>query len=372
MLYANSTIELHASALAHNISAYKKLIGSAELGMVIKGNAYGHGIDEILLLTKDNPDIAWYFTASLSEALYVRSRGIDKPILVMGIIDEDPLLAFEHRIRIIFHQEEQFADLERALQQNLQPILHLKVDTGLGRYGFAPEQCAAVVQRLQTLAHVKLEGIFTHFAKAETPDQAYTDAQMHVFSSLLHEVKPIMPIPYIHSHATSATIFRGAEGTNLFRVGAGLYGLWPSHDVKIHAEQQGITLSQILTWKTRIMHVKNVSAGTPIGYGCSFIAPRPMRLGLLPVGYADGYQRRCSNVAKVLVADRLVPVVGRIGMNSFTVDISDLPDATVGTEVTLTGPHPGITALDIACDINSFNPREITVPILCANRKIVR
>lgn len=365
-----SYIELSASALAHNIATYKQLIGSADLGMVVKGNAYGHGLDEILMLTKDNPDIAWYFTASLSEALYIRSKGITKPILVMSIIDADPLEAFEQNISLIFHQREQFADLERAAQYNLKPKVHLKVDTGLGRFGFLPHECADIVKQLKIMPHVTLEGIFTHFAKTEMPDQTYTDLQMQKFSTLTNELSEIIPIPYIHSHATSATLFRGNEGTNLCRVGAGIYGLWPSYELQTSAAERGITLQQILTRKTRIMHTKNVSAGTPIGYGCSFIAPHAMRLGFLPVGYADGYHRRLSNCGKVLIGNFLAPVIGRVGMNCITVDITNIPDAHIGSEVILTGPQAGVTALDLAHAIGGFNPREITVPIICEKRII--
>ena len=367
----NPRIELSASALAHNIATYKQIIGDADLGIVVKGNAYGHGLDEMLMLTKDNPHITWHFTATLSEALYIRSRGITKPILVMSIIDQDPLLAFEHNIRLIFHQREQLADFERAHKHGLTPIIHLKVDTGLSRFGFLPHECVEIVQHLATMPHVTLEGIFTHFAQAETSDQTFTNSQMQKFSTLTKSLTGIRPIPYKHSHATSATLFRSIDDTNICRVGAGLYGLWPSHELQTYAAERGITLQQILTWKTGIMHTKNVPAGTPIGYGCSYIAPRAMRLGFLPIGYADGYHRRLSNVGKVLVGNNLAPVVGRVGMNSITIDISDIPHAQTGTEVTLTGPHPGVTALDLAHAIGGFNPREITVPIICGTRIIV-
>lgn len=368
---SNSRIELSTSALTHNIATYKKLIGDAALGIVVKGNAYGHGFDEILALTKQNPTISWYFTASLSEALYIRLQGITKPILVMSIIDADPLEAFEQDISLIFHQPEQLKYLELAAQYALKPKVHLKVDTGLGRFGFLSNECADIVSQLKTMPHVTLEGIFTHFAKAEVIDQHYTDAQMQKFSTITNELTKITPIPYTHSHATSATLFRGAEDTNLCRVGAGLYGLWPSHELQNFAAERGITLKQILTWKTRIMHTKNVPTGTPIGYGCSYRAPQNMRLGFLPIGYADGYHRRLSNCGKVLIGSHLAPIVGRIGMNSVTIDITNIPNAQNGTEAILTGPHPGITALDLAHAIGGFNPREITVPIICGTRIIV-
>lgn len=368
---ANSHIELSASAFAHNIATYKQLIGAADLGIVVKGNAYGHGLDEILTLTKNNPDISWYFTATLSEALYIRSLGIIKPILVMSIIDQDPLLAFEQNIRLIFHQREQFADLDRAHRHGLRPIVHLKVDTGLSRFGFLPHECADIVHQLQRMPHVIPEGIFTHFAQAELPDQSYTNLQMQKFSTMTHELNQTISIPYHHSHATSATLFRGPESTNLFRIGAGLYGLWPSYNLQTWGAEHNIALTQILTWKTRIVHTRTVAAGTPIGYGCTHIAQQTMRVAQLPVGYADGYPRRLSNIGTVLIENQYAPVVGRVGMNSITIDISRIPHARLGSEVILTGPHPGITALDLACSMKGFNPREITTPIVCGAREIV-
>lgn len=367
----NSHIEISTSAFTHNVATYKKLIGSAALGIVVKGNAYGHGLDEIIALANKNPNISWYFTASLSEALYLRAQGIAKPILVMSIIDEDPLLAFQQNISLILHQQEQLTYLERAAQYTLKPKVHLKVDTGLSRFGFLPHECANIVKQLASMPHVTLEGIFTHFAQAETHDQTYTDGQMQKFSTLTHELNQITPIPHLHSHATSATLFRGKENTNLCRVGAGIYGLWPSYTLQTLATERGITLQQVLTWKTHIIHTRTVVAGTPIGYGCSFIAPRSMRLGFLPIGYADGYHRQLSNVGKVLINNCLAPVVGKVGMNSITVDISNVPHAHIGAEVILTGPRLGITALDLAHATGGLNPREITVPIICGTRIIV-
>jgi alanine racemase len=367
----HSWLEISAAAFTKNITTYKRLIGPAHLGIVIKGNAYGHGIDEIVTLAKGNKNIAWYLTFSLSEALYLRSLDVRKPILVMGIIDQDPLLAFKENIRLIFHQHEQFADFERAKQHNLKPIIHLKVDTGLGRYGFYPQECLEVIDRLRMMPHITLEGIFTHFARAELLDQSYTELQTKRFSTVLQELQLLASIPYSHSHATSAILFRGIEQHNLCRIGAGLYGLWPSREIQSWGIKNNIMLTQVLTWKTRILHIKTVAAGTPIGYGCSFIAPRTMRLGILPIGYADGYPRNLSNTGNVFINNRLAPVIGRIGMNSTTIDISNIPDAQVRSETILTGPQQGITALDVAYAAGSFNPRDITVGIKPQQRIIV-
>jgi alanine racemase len=374
MLFKNNPnfdVEISSSAFNHNVAEYKKIIAERKLGIVIKGNAYGHGFDLILELSRNNPAIEWYFTATLSEALYIRSLGIEKPILVMSIIDRDPLLAFKQNIRLLFHQREQFADLERAYMHGLQPIIHLKVDTGLSRFGFLPAECFDIVERIRSMPHVTLEGIFTHFAQAELVDQTYTNRQTEEFNALHKDLAHLVHIPLVHSHATSATLMRGPENTNLFRVGAGIYGLWPSRELQAHAQQAGISLKQILTWKTRVMHIRTVAAGTPIGYGCSYIAARPMQLAFLPVGYADGYHRNLSNTGTVMINNQRAPVVGKVGMNCITVDISHVKDARIGSEVMLTGPFEGITALDLAYAAKSFNPREITTSLRGENHSLI-
>lgn len=362
MYHKNSWLEINATALAHNISEYKRVIGNAHLGLVVKGNAYGHGLREIIKLTKDNEHIDWYCTANLSEALQIRSYGCQKPTLVMYALDNDPTLAMQQNIDMVIYDSIQLTHLiHHATSHNLIANIHLKIDTGLSRFGFLPDEALNIIEKLQHEPHIKLNGIITHFADAEIPDQSYTDWQMTQFNDLIQKLdRQELHIPYLHAFASSPAITRNLEATNLVRVGAGIYGLWPSALVKDKAQHKhNITLQQVLTWKTNIISTRIIEPDKPVGYGRTFRTSKPTRIGLLPLGYADGYHRRLSNVGKVLVAGSYAPIIGRTAMNVLTIDISHIPQAQVNSEVILMGNHRNITAFELAQQIESFNPREV-------------
>ncbi|MEX0849420.1 MAG: alanine racemase [Candidatus Dependentiae bacterium] len=359
----NSWLEIDANSLEHNITEYKRIIGNAHLAFVVKGNAYGHGIDQIIELTKNHPLIDWYCTASLSEALHIRTLGSKKNILVMCSIDQDPYLAIAQQIDLVVYDTHSLELIIKAAQKHKAIArIHLKVDTGLSRFGFLPNEILPIIQMFQHNSHIALNGIFTHFANAENIDQQYTDIQVAHFANLIKQLKKNqIEIPYIHSHATSATIKQSNGYTNFMRIGAGMYGLWPSEVVKDDAyKKYQLTLKQILTWKTHICSTRTIEKDKLVGYGLTYKTARKTRLAFLPIGYADGYHRRLSNVGNVLIENRYAPVIGRTAMNVITVDITDIPSAKIGTEVILMGNHQGITAYDLAKQMESFNPREIT------------
>ncbi len=355
-------LELNTSALNYNIRQYKKIIGNRKLAFVVKGNAYGHGIDHIIQLTQHNDIIDWYCTFSLSEALHLRRLGVTKPILVLGLIDQDPALACTQQIDLMIQDMHQLTLVsEASKQQEHKARIHLNIDTGLG-IGFAPDEALALIKELQSTAHIELRGISTHCAAAEQEDQSYTERQLEQFNKLLLSLqKEHIGIAYRHAHATAAALRQSGATTNLVRIGAGLYGLWPSELVKGEAQNShAITLKQIATWKTYIFSIKTLSKGSSIGYGYTYTAQQQMRIATVPVGYADGYHRRLSNAGQVRINGCYAPVIGRVAMNSAFVDITHIPSAHIGSEVILMGDYPGMTALDLANQIGSYNPREIT------------
>lgn len=356
-----SHIQLSPSALHHNIKVIAQHAGQSKLGIVIKANGYGHGFDELLAMTKDIDEISFYFTARLTEALHIRSKGINKPILVMSTIDADPLYACLNNISLILHDRSQYLLLKKIDKDGLIVKVHLKVDTGLSRLGFLPEELPYVLAELAQMPHVSIEGIFTHFAQAEIPDQSFTELQMDRFTKALQLIASTCKPKYVHAYASSAALTRPAEITNLCRIGAAAYGLWPSSGVKAHAKH--IDLIQVLTWKTSILQIRLIPAGVPIGYGCSYIPRKPCRMALLPIGYADGYPRSLSGKSCVLIHGQLAPVIGKISMNLMSVDVSEVPRATIGSEVILTGPYEGIKIEQLASMMDSYNPREIPISI---------
>lgn len=371
----HSWLEIDKNALNHNITQYRKIVGPKQIALVIKGNAYGHGAKEIVALTQHNDDINWYCTFSLSEALAVRALNVTKPILVLGLIDQDPGLAIMQDIDLILFDEHQLPLIvQRAKQLNKTARVHIKIDTGLSRFGFLPQEALSIIKQLLQQKIISLQGICTHFAAAEQEDQSYTKWQSDQFHELISELEKCnINIPYRHAQATAATIRHDDSACNMVRIGAGVYGLHPSYKIKDDLLQKhGLSLQQVLTWKSYVYAIRNIPRGISIGYGCTHQTVADTKIAIIPVGYADGYHRRLSNIGKVLINKQYAPVIGRVAMNTIIIDVTSISSVEIGSEVILTGDYQGLTALDIAQQIGAHNPREITVRIASnLERKIV-
>lgn len=357
-------LEIDKTALDHNITQYRKIVGSKQIALVIKGNAYGHGLKEIVALTQNNDDVNWYCTFSLSEALELRKLNVTKPILVLGLIDQDPILAIIYDIDLILFDEDQLPPIiERAEQLNKLARLHIKIDTGLSRFGFLPQDALLIIKRLVEQKNVSLQGICTHFASAEQEDQSYTKWQSDQFHELIKGLEKCnITIPFKHAQATAATIRQADSTCNMVRIGAGAYGLYPSYKIQQELMQQyGLTLQQILTWKSYVYAMRKIPKGSFIGYGCTYQSTVDTDIAIIPVGYADGYHRRLSNIGKVIINNQYAPIIGRVAMNTIVVDITHVTNVTIGSETILMGNYKDLTALDIAEQIGAHNPREITV-----------
>jgi alanine racemase len=362
-MYQPIFIELSKAALEHNIAIFKQLAGNAALACVVKGNAYGHGIAQIVELTRNHAAIAYYATATLSEALKIRALAVTKPILVMTVVEHDPEVAAVNAIDLVLHT---CADIERfaaAAHRVMRPLyLHIKIDTGLARFGFLPEELPMVLDALAQYPLLKVQGLMSHCAQADADDATYTMAQIAQFNACIDLVQQrALQVPHVHMHATAALLKYGLQRTNMVRVGAGLYGMSPSTAYAQHLAARDIVMRQLLSLKTIIIAVRWLPAGTAVGYGSTYITNRQTRLAILAAGYCHGYQRRASNCAYVLVCGQYAPVLGRIAMNSITIDITDIPEAQVGAEVTLLGDYPKVRMTEFAEIIGSFNPREVAV-----------
>lgn len=363
-------IELTKTAFLHNCLQYRQIIGlERKLAVVVKSNAYGHGIKAIAQWCQELNTVDMLCTATLSEALFLRSQNITKPILVLYYIDADVQLAALHDIALMVDSEHVLHQLNQiacTLQKKI--TVHIKIDTGMNRFGFCPKTFLTVAAQLHLYPGIRFEGIYTHFAESDSCDTSYTIYQQHLFSELCNQL-PSALFAYRHSAKTGAVSTIDLENTNLVRIGAGAYGLWPSravHQLTLK-KYPWFSLDPVLSLKTHIMQIKTVPAHTPIGYSRTFVTTRETRLGFLPIGYYHGYQRRCANKASVLVAHQNMqmhaPVIGAISMNGMCIDITHIPFAQKGTEVTLVGSEQQITALYIAEQIESNNPREITTAL---------
>ena len=373
-------IEINKHAFFANITHYKKAIGDATLSVVVKANAYGHGLKEIAQLCQENNNVDWLCVVGLSEALALRAHNFKKHILVLNLIDEDPSTAIEHDIDLTVYDEHNLKALNELGSKLQKPAnIHIKIDTGLSRFGFFPKQALKIIEYAHGLPFINLRGIFTHCSEADAQDQTFTKHQLQSFNQLLHAIKKKgIPIPLKHAFNSAATTTYPLGLCNFVRVGAGAYGLWPSEINKKLTQKKypDFQLTPILTWKTKILEIKQVPAGSFVSYGRTFQAQRTSMLAFLPIGYFDGYDRRLSNcgIVSIKKANNLfyAPVVGVVCMNTTIIDVTNIPGTNIGDEIILIGPYKNLTATNLADNIKSYNPREIVTRLNPSIPRIIR
>ncbi|MGB9662457.1 MAG: alanine racemase [Moorellaceae bacterium] len=328
--------EVDLQAIAHNTQQLKRLLApQAELMAIVKANAYGHGAVPVARTALDY-GASWLGVASVEEALELRQNGIKAPILVLGYFPlEEARTVIEADLSQTVFTLEQARALSRAARILDRPArLHLKVDTGMGRLGFLPQEAVAAARAIAQLPGIALEGVFTHFANADARDKTYTRQQLNIFNRIIAELeREGIQIPWKHAANSGALIDLPESHFNLVRAGISLYGHYPSEEV----DRGKLFLLPAMAFKTQVVLIKEVPAGTYISYGCTFCTPGPAKVATLPVGYADGYSRRLSNRAEVLVRGHRAPVVGRICMDYCMIDVTAIPDVEVGDEVVLFG-----------------------------------
>jgi alanine racemase len=362
--------EVDLGALRHNLSRVGHFAPGAGVLAVVKANAYGHGAVAVARAL-EAAGVAWLGVALVEEGLELRAAGVEAPILVLGGAYAgawDQLLS--HRLTPVLFRAEHFtAYAAAAAAVGQRAPFHLEIDTGVGRTGILPRELAGTLAQLRALPGLELEGVLSHFASSDAQDREGTRAQAVAFRTLLAQVEAAGFAPrFRHVSNTAAVLdlqaLQEVAGLNLVRPGLMLYGLAPGH---FHAAD----LRPVLTWKTGIVHIKDVPAGTPISYGGTFVTPRPSRIATLPVGYADGYERAWGNRAHVLVRGARVPVVGRVCMDLCMVDVTDVPGVELGDEVVLLGRQAegrvaveelaGLSATipyEVLCGISARVPRE--------------
>lgn len=365
--YTTSWIEIDQSAFTHNIDCYRRIINpSVMLGVVVKSNGYGHGLNLMGTLCQNHPAVSWLFTASLSEARALREHGVTKSILVLSIIDEDPIYACLHGIDLCVYSYESAVELNAQAQKAGQPCcVHIKIDTGLSRFGLHPDDALATILKIMTLPYLTVRGIFTHFACAAAPDMNFTHQQQKCFTQVLAQLKTNgIEIPFRHAANSPASSLVDLAGTNLVRLGAGAYGLSMGDDHYAHSQHThpDFSLKQILNWYSKIVEVRTIPAGVPVSYDCTYVTSAETTIAIIPVGYYEGYDRRLSNKGNIFFPEqqKYAPVIGRVCMNHLIIDVSHIPSVQPGQPVLLCGNVDGIRAFDIAHTIESFNAREIT------------
>lgn len=362
-------IEIDRSALKNNIQQFRFLIGdSRKMTVVVKSNAYGHGLLEISRLASEF-GADWLGVNSLEEARAIRGSGIDLPIILLGYV---PLTDLEEAVendlrQTVYNMEtiEELAKITSTLKKSA--YLHIKTETGVYRQGIKGEDLLPFVKRIREYPYLRIEGLSMHFANIEdTTDHSYAQRQLEKFMEYVDLLgQNDINIPVKHVACSAAAILFPETFFDMVRVGIGIYGLWPSKETYlscIQEEREPVNIKPVLTWKTRVVQIKDVPDGAFIGYGCTYKTTRPTKLAVLPVGYYDGYDRHLSNASYVLIAGKRAPLRGRVAMNFITVDVTDIPDVCLEDEVVLLGPQDSerISAEQLASLCGTINYEIVT------------
>ncbi len=356
-------IEINKQALEHNFKMYKQFIGNKLLGAVVKSNAYGHGIVEVSRVAQESIYVDWLFTATLSEALLLRANGISKPILVIYFVDADPAQLLVHDIATMVSDMQTLKELnELGVSHGKKCKIHLKVDTGMSRFGFLPHEMVDVARYAVSLPGITVEGIYTHLAQAANIDQSFNREQENSFSKVIGDLaQEHISFPYVHISNSAGSTALDTPYTNLVRIGLGMYGWWPSASNKEITQEKmpDFDLKPVLSFKTKIFQIRKIDADRFVGYDRTYKTTKPTTIAVLPVGYFDGYDRRLSSKGILLIRGQYASVIGIIAMTTTLVDVTHIPDAQVGDEVVLIGDYEKITPTQLANVMGSFNPREV-------------
>ncbi len=368
--------EIDLSAIAHNVSELRRITSSAAKFMaVVKANGYGHGA-EAAARTALKSGADRLALARIDEAVALRTAGIDAPMLVFGYTPperaEDLL---EHDLtQTVFSLEaaRDLSDAAGALGRSVR--VHLKVDTGMGRVGLLAvdgEDALREAGDIIGLPGLDVEGVYTHFATADSADKKPARKQLSRFMTFTGALKKRgLAIPIRHAANSAAVIDMPESHLEMVRPGISLYGLYPSDEVK----KERIALRPAMTLKARIVQLKEVPEGYTISYGATYTAPAPTRIATIPVGYADGYDRLLSNQGSMLVRGVRAPIVGRVCMDSTMIDVTDVPNVQAGDEVAIFGgsAENAVTVDEVADMLGTINYEVVSTVMARAPRVYVQ
>lgn len=352
-------------AIRHNLQEIRRSIDhGTKLMVIIKADAYGHGAVPLAKAIGDSDRIDAYGVAIIEEAVELREAGINKPVLILGYTPKEqyePVVAYDVE-QTIFQYDMARALSEEATRQGKTAKIHIKLDTGMSRIGYCDSrESIEEIKRIAELDNIKIEGIFSHFARADESEKSCTLSQIERFNSFIAELereKIYIPLKHI---SNSAGIIEFKEANyNMVRCGIATYGIYPSDMV----DMKNVKLIPAMELKTHVIYVKDVDAGVGISYGATYVTDKKRRIATIPVGYADGYSRNLSNTGKVIIHGRYAPIVGRICMDQFMADVTDIPDVKQGDLVTLLGRDEDayISAEELSAWSHSF-PYELICTI---------
>ena len=362
------SLRISLGALRANATTLRTLLGArTEAAFVVKSNAYGHGLSETALAIE--PLAARLCVFSPEEALELRGDGITKPILVLGPVEPsllDDVLAANVELALWDTGEFVRTLATAARARHIRANVHVKVNTGLNRLGLEPHDVADAVQDYVRVSDLNVAGIFSHLAAAEEIDSPYTMHQLDRFNDACASTQTILGAagiqPVRHIAASAAAMMWPQTRLDMARVGIALYGLWPSEQTRLAMNGNAVDLVPALSYVSQLVLTRDVAAGAAVGYGCAFHAPRAMRIGVVPLGYADGIPRALSQKGAFLVDGARCPIVGRVAMNMTLLDLTHAPNARAESVVTLIGRDgdASVTADDWAAWSDTINYEIVT------------
>lgn len=333
MPYYRSAVVVDLDTVRDNFLAVKEKVGEKTAVMaVIKADAYGHGAVETARELQKLCD--FYGVADIDEAMQLRIAGFKKPILILGRTDpyySDAIIKYDIRPAVSCVSDA-LALNEEGARQNKKAKIHIALDTGMSRIGFQADEISGILE-ISKLPFVEIEGVFSHFAAADDKDLSRARKQKELFDSMVFELEEQgLSIPLKHMN-NSAGIINLSEKYDMVRAGIVLYGLYPSHEI----DKKLLPVKPAMRWVAKISHIKTLPAGREISYGGTYVTTKETRVATVPVGYADGYPRCLSNEGAVLVKGKRASIIGRICMDQFMIDVTDIPGVELGSEVTLVG-----------------------------------
>ena len=336
--YTRIRARIDLDAIEYNIEKMKEnLPEDTKLIVVAKADCYGHGALQTTSLLSLKEYVWGFAVATLDEAIVLRRGGITKPILVLGcIFPEQWIDALENNIRITVYTEELTKVLsDLAVKIGRKAYVHVKLDTGMGRIGFTPgKEGADKIEEISKLPNIVMEGLYTHFSKADEGDKSYTMKQMEAYTWMKEELTGRgITFPYHHCCNSAGIIDLKGAGQNLSRAGISTYGMYPSEEV----HKENVDLKPALELISHVAFVKWVDEGEMISYGGTYVTKRRTKIATIPVGYGDGYPRSLSNKGYMLIHGKKAPIIGRVCMDQCMVDVTEIEDVKFGDEVVLVG-----------------------------------
>lgn len=348
-LYTRVYATVSLDAVEDNIKSMRaSLSPSTGIMGVVKADGYGHGA--VAVAKAMEPHVCSYGVANVEEALELRCQGIEKPILILGVTHEAhyrDLVSYDI-MPTMFTWKQVHKLSEIAASMGREAKIHLAVDTGMSRIGMEPDEAHAdLVKEMSSLASIRIEGIFTHFASADDKDKTSARQQLSLFNTFVKKLlQRGVEIPLKHCSNSAGILDMREADMDVVRAGISIYGLYPSDQV----EKEKIALIPALELKSFVTYVKTIPAGTGVSYGATFVSSREMRVATIPIGYADGYPRNQSGIGSVLIRGKRARILGRVCMDQLMVDVTDIPQVQEEDEVTLIGKdgQERITAEEMA------------------------